>query len=115
MCAQGYTLAPPQAFWAVGGSPCMPWVEWKAYFLNYIETLDSNGKMKAGEKKGIFLHSLGPEELKAFNQLPRTESDGDRNVFDKAVSELLLFFLFSPKVCIGNTRYKFFQRKQLTD
>lgn len=64
-------------------------------------------------KRGIFLHSVGPEGLKAFNQMTRVGGGSNSNVFSQAINDFDSYF--SPKVCIGILRYKFFQRKQNID
>ncbi|KAJ1211510.1 hypothetical protein NDU88_006868 [Pleurodeles waltl] len=110
MAQHNFTITHPQAFWAAGSSPPVKWSEWKDYFLNYIGAIDMENKMPAEQKKRLLLHMLGPVGLKTYNKMQKSSVSGDGCVFNAAMQGLDKYF--APKVCVGITRYKFFQRKQ---
>ncbi|KAJ1110699.1 hypothetical protein NDU88_008047 [Pleurodeles waltl] len=110
MAQPNFTIIPPQAFWAAGSAPLVKWTEWKDYFLNYIGAIDIENKMPAEQKKRLLLHSLGPIGLKTYNKMYKSSVSGAGCVFDAAMQDLDKYF--APKVCVGITHNKFFQRKQ---
>lgn len=112
MAQQNFMISPPHPFWASGSQPTIKWVEWKEYFVNYINAVDEAGNMKAEQKKRLLLHSLGPTGLKTCSRMTKT-AGGNDDVFEAAIMDLDKYF--APKVCIGVTRHKFFQRRQSKD
>ncbi|KAJ1159655.1 hypothetical protein NDU88_000160 [Pleurodeles waltl] len=88
----------------------MKWTECKSYFLNFLETIDEEGRMSSERKKNIFLHSVAPEGLKVHKSMTKISGSGDTNVSENVLTEFDNYF--APKVCIGILRSKFFQTKQ---
>lgn len=88
----------------------MKWHEWKDYFINYMVTIDNDG-LTPVIKKGILLHSLGPEGIKQYNKMEKkARGEDETNVYMNALDDLERYY--APTVCVAIDRYKFFRRKQ---
>lgn len=106
-------LNPPVPFLPRPGEPLIKWSDWKDYFLNYVAVLEEENEdeFSQSRKKKMLLHSLGPEGNRVFNQMEKKVRPPDSgNVFLDALEDLDAHY--HPPVCVGISRYEFFQRKQ---
>ncbi|KAJ1101134.1 hypothetical protein NDU88_006206 [Pleurodeles waltl] len=109
MASGNLNLPPPQPFIPGSSDVSIKWQEWREYFINYISACDEDNDFSGEKKKKMLLHCLGRHGLKIYNRIEKKHREqGD--VFVHALEDLDRYY--SPTVCVGIDRCKFFHRKQ---